>query len=250
MDKQVIRDIRHYELKPDDYSEKFDGVLGNVYKSSHELRCIGQRIARKLNELEFVTGDFDHVYIYLTSSLDNELISERIFEYDKHVRCFDFGQNRNDFNNLTDNDREKRINEITFKVLRWKFERDQSHKALIDKVEMLIERDGREMIINYKVKETKEYKLNIGFQIAPIDNKSKIVIDYLLKKDNRKLRSTVDLNHYEDIYYSVDKVSIDEHQITLHPKKTMKAEFVTEKYLPPLTIDIKELETVNERERQ
>jgi hypothetical protein len=115
---------------------------------------------------------------------------------------------------------------------------------------MLIERDGREMIINYKVKETKEYKLNIGFQIAPIDNKSKIVIDYLLKKDNRKLRSTVDLNHYEDIYYLVDKVSIDEHQITLHPKKTMKAEFVTEKYLPPLTIDIKELETVNERESQ
>jgi hypothetical protein len=244
MEKRVIRDIRHYELKPDDYSDKFDGILGNVYKSSFELRCIGQRIARKLNELKFISGDFDHLYIYLTSSLDNGVIMEREFEYDKQVKCFDFGQNRNEFNNMTDNDREKRINEITFKILRWKFEQDENDKTLIDTVEKLIERDGREILINYKDKDTKDYKLNIGFQIAPIDNKSKIVIDYLPKKDNRKLRATVDINHYEDIYYLVDKISNDGNQIILHPKKTMKAEFVTEKYSTPLTIDIKELKTI------
>jgi hypothetical protein len=59
------------------------------------------------------------------------------------------------------------------------------------------------------------------------------VIDYLPKKDNRKLRATVDINHYEDIYYLVDKISNDGNQIILHPKKTMKAEFVTEKYSTP-----------------
>jgi hypothetical protein len=75
---------------------------------------------------------------------------------------------------MTDNDREKRINEITFKILRWKFEQDENDKTLIDTVEKLIERDGREILINYKDKDTKDYKLNIGFQIAPIDNKSKL----------------------------------------------------------------------------
>jgi len=244
MEKRVIRDIRHYELKPYDYSDKFDGILGNVYKSSFDLRWIGQRIARKLNELEFITGDFDHIYIFLTSSLDNEVIAERDFKYDKQVRCFDFGQNRIDFNNMTDNDREKRITEITFKVLRWKFGHDQNDKALIDTVENLIKRDGREIIINFKDKETKDYKLNIGFQIAPIDNMSNIVIDYLSKKDNRKLRTTIDLNHYEDIYYLVDKISTDGHQITLQPKKTLRAEVVTEKYSTPLTIDLKALEPI------
>lgn len=205
---------------------------------------IGQRISRKLNELEFISGDFDHLYIYLTSSLDNGVIVEREFEYDKRARCFDFGQNQNEFNSLTDNDREKRINEITFKVLRWKFGQAENNKSLIDTVEKLVERDGKGIIINYRNKETKDYKLNIGFQIAPIDNRSKIVIDYLPKKDNRKLRATVDLNHYEDIYYLVDKISNDGHQITLQPKKTMRAEFVTEKYLTPLTINIKELEPI------
>jgi hypothetical protein len=244
MGNQVIRDIRHYELKPNDYVGDYDGILGNVYKSSFEIKCIGQRISRKLNELKFITDDFDHLYIYLNNNLDNGVIVEREFEYDKRARCFDFGQNRNEFNNMTDNDREKKINEMTFKVLNCKFGQDTNNKALIDLVEKLIEKEGRAIIINYKDKETKDYKLNIGFQISPTDNKSKIVIDYLVKKDDRKLRATVDLNHYEDIYYLVDKISNDGQQITLQPKKTKRTEFATEKYSTPLTIDIKTLQRI------
>lgn len=244
MDNRVIKDIRHYELKPNEYVGDYDGILGNVYKSSFEIKCIGQRIARKLNELEFITSDFDHLYIYLTSKLDNGVIVEREFEYEKRVKCFDFGQNRDEFNKMTDNDREKRINEMTFRVLNWKFGQDRNNKALIDLVEKLIEKEGRAIVINYKDKETKDYKLNVGFQIAPTDKKSKIVIDYLPKKDHRKLRTTVDLNHYEDIYYLVDKISNDGQQIILRPKKTMRAEFATEKYSTPLTINIKELQPI------
>ncbi len=244
MDNRIVRDIRHYELRPDDYTGDFDGILGNVYKSSFEIKCIGQRIARKLNELKFTTGDFDHLYIYLTSKLDNGVIAERDFEYDKQVKCFDFGQNRNEFNTMNDSDREKRINEITFKVLKWKFKQDKNDEALLDSVETLIEKEGRAIVINYKDKETKDYKLNIGFQIAPTDNKSKIVIDYLPKNENRKLRTTLDLNHYEDIYYLVDKISNDGQQIILQPKKTMRTEFVTEKYSTPLTINIKDLKPI------
>ena len=245
MDNRVIRDIRHYEVKPSEYIGDFDGTLGNVYKSSFEIWCIGQRIARKLNEVKLLTGDFDHLYIYLTNKLDNGIIVERDFEYDKRMKCFDFGQNRDEFNNMTDIDREKRISEITFKTLKWKFGQDKNHQQLIDTVEKLIEKEGRSIVINYKDKETKDYKLNIGFQIAPTDNKSKIVIDYLPKKDNRKLRATVDLNHYEDIYYLVDKISNDGNQITFQPKKSMRAEFATEKYTTPLTINIKELELID-----
>lgn len=245
MNNRVIRDIRYYELKPNDYVGDYDGILGNVYKSSFEIMCIGQRIARKLNELKFITANFDHLYIYLTSKLDNGVIIEREFEYDKQVRCFDFGQNRDEFNNMTGNDQEKKINEITFKVLNWKFGQDRNNKVAIETAEKLIEREGRKIVINYKDKETKDYKLSIGFQIAPTDNKSKIVIDYLPKKENRKLRATVDLNHYEDIYYLVDKISNDGQQIILQPKKTKRTEFVTEKYPTPLTISIRELELID-----
>jgi hypothetical protein len=244
MDNLIIRDIRHYELRPDNYTGDFDGILGNVYKSSFEIKCIGQRIARKLNELKFTTGDFDHLYIYLANKLDDGIIIERDFEYDKRVKCFDYGQSRNEFNSMTDSEREARINEMTFKVLQWKFGQNKNDKVLLDSVETLIEKEGRAVVINYKDKETKDYKLNIGFQIAPTDIKSKIVVDYLPKNENRKLRATIDLNHYEDIYYLVDKISKDGQQIVLQPKKTKRTEFVTEKYSIPLTIDIKELKPV------
>ena len=244
MEKRVIRDIRHYELRPDEYTGKFDGILGNVYKGSFEIKCIGQRISRKLNELKFITGDFDHLYIYLNDKLDNGTIIERDFEYDKQMKCFDFGQNVNEFNSLTDNEREKRINEMTFKVLKYKFGQNNNDKELIDSVEKLIEEEGKKIIINYKDKETKDYKLNVGFQIAPTDSKSKIVVDYLSKKSNKQLTTTIDLHHYEDIYILVDKVTVDGHRIIFLPKKTLKTEFVTEKYSTPLTVDINKLELI------
>jgi hypothetical protein len=98
------------------------------------------------------------------------------------------------------------------------------------------------MVINYKDKETKDYKLNVGFQIVPIDNKSKLVVDYLTKKTDKQLRTTIDLNHYEDIYYLVDKILVDEQHISFQPKKTLKSELVTEKYSTPLKVDINKLE--------
>ena len=245
MEKRVIRDIRHYEQRPDNYTGKFDGTFGNVYKGSFEVQCIGQRIARKLNELEFITGDFDHLYIYLTNKLENGAIVERDFEYDKQMKCFDFGQDTNEFNSLTDNEREKRISEITFKVLKWKFGQNTRDRELIDSVENLIEKVGRELVVNYKEKETKDYKLNIGFQIAPIDNRSKIVIDCLTKKSNKQLTTTIDLHHYEDIYFLIDKITVNDQQIIFQPKKTMKAEFVTKNYSTPLTVDISKLELVD-----
>lgn len=244
MEKRVIRDIRHYELKPDDYPGQFDGILGNVYKGSFEIKCIGQRIARKLNELNFITGDFDHLYIYLTNKLNNGEIAERDFEYDKQVKCFDFGQNVDEFNKLTDSAREKRINEMTFKVLEWKFGQNNNDRELIDSVKKLIENEGKKIVINYKGKETKDYRLNVGFQIAPIDSKSKIVVACIIKKSNKQLTTTFDLHHYEDIYFLVDKIAVDGHRIIFQPRKTLKAELVTEKYSTPLTIDFNKLELI------
>lgn len=245
MEKRVIRDIRHYEQKPGNYTGKFDGILGNVYKGSFEIKCIGQRIARKLNELKFISGDFDHLYIDLTNKLDRDVIIERDYEQDKQIKYFDFGQGVEDFNDLTNKGREDRITEITFKVLKWKFGQNENDKVLIESVEKLIQNDGRKILINYKDKETKDYKLNIGFQIAPTDNKSKIVIDYLVKKDNKRLRGDFDLKHYEEIYYLVDKISSDGQRIRLQPKKSMRAGIATAGYKTPVTIDIKDLKTID-----
>jgi hypothetical protein len=37
-------------------------VIGNVYQITNGTNSIGQRIARKLNKCEFISGEFDHLY--------------------------------------------------------------------------------------------------------------------------------------------------------------------------------------------
>ena len=117
MDSRTIKDIRYYELQPENYQGKHDGILGNVYQSSPDTKYIGQRIARKLNELGFIAGEFDHIYINLSSYLkDGEIIENDKF-LDKQIRHFDFGIKPNDFNNLTDYEKDVMIKNVTFQVL-------------------------------------------------------------------------------------------------------------------------------------
>ncbi|OUD27520.1 hypothetical protein, partial [Flavobacterium sp. FPG59] len=67
---RIIKDIRYYEEKPKDFVGDFNGIIGNVYKTTEDTNSIGQRIARKLNELELVCGEFDHIYIIFTKNIE------------------------------------------------------------------------------------------------------------------------------------------------------------------------------------
>jgi hypothetical protein len=55
---RIIKDIRYYEIKPKDFTGDFN-VIGNVYQITNDTNSIGQRIARKLNKSEFISGEFD-----------------------------------------------------------------------------------------------------------------------------------------------------------------------------------------------
>jgi hypothetical protein len=61
--RQNYKDIRYYEIKPKDFTGDFNGIIGNVYQITNGTNSIGQRIARKLNKCEFISGEFDHIYI-------------------------------------------------------------------------------------------------------------------------------------------------------------------------------------------
>ena len=66
---RIIKDIRYTEVKPKDFTGDFNGIIGNVYHITEETDSIGQRIARKLNEWEFISGEFDHIYINFSENL-------------------------------------------------------------------------------------------------------------------------------------------------------------------------------------
>ena len=242
MDSRTIKDIRYYELKPDDYQGKFDGILGNIYQNSLDSKYIGQRIARKLNEFGFISGEFDHIYLNLSPRLkDGEIIESDVF-LDKQIRHFNWGIKPHDFNNLTDEEKDFKIKSLTFQVLHLIYKNDDLKIQTINDVKDLIDKYGKRLIIKYKTKETSNYRIDLSFQIRPDNDKSKLIIEYTNKKDNYILQGTLDILDYEDLYSLIDNVTLKEDLVIFQPKKSYHAELVAKRYSNPLNgIEIKKM---------
>jgi hypothetical protein len=234
MDSRTIKDIRYYELKPDDYQGKFDGIPGNIYKNTPDSKFIGQRIARKLNELGFISGEFDHLYLNLSPQLkDEEIIESNVFLH-KQIRHFNCGIKPHDFNNLTDEEKDLKIKNLTFQVLHLIYKNDNFKLQTINDVKDKIDKYGKRLIIKYKTKETSNYRIVLSFQIRPENDNSKLIIEYTNKKNNCILQGTLDILDYEDLYSLVDKVILKEDLVLFQAKKNYHAELVAKRYSSPL----------------
>lgn len=243
MANRILRDIRFYESNSINVEGHYPGELGNSFNQTSNTKYIGQRIARKLNELKFISGEFDHIFINLTTVLDKNkiLISKRFI--DKRIQYIDYGVEPNEFNSLNDIEKDLFTTEIVFKSLMKLYETDNQNLVFIKDVKLLIDIFKDQIIIAYKTKETKDYKIEIGYKIKPDkkSNFSKMTIDYVDKKENIKFIDFIDLYYYEDIYSLVETITLSKGQIILSPKKSFKAEFTMKQYKTPLRIEIKEM---------
>ena len=242
MDNRIIKDIRYLETKPENYHGKFDGILGNIYQNTPDTKYIGQRIARKLNEFGFISGEFDHIYINLSSKLNDNEIKESSVFLDKRIKYFDYGFTISVFNNLTELEKDTKIKEITFKVLNWIYKKDDLKTQLISDVKNLMDKYNRNLTIKYKTKETNHYRIDLNFQIRPNNDTSKLITDLTNKKKNNTQQAILDILDYEDLYSLIDKITLKDGLVVFQPKKSYHAELVAGKYKkPPLKIDFKNI---------
>ena len=123
--ERIIKDIRFYEIKPKDFIGDFDGSIGNVYHITEDTNSIGQRIARKLNEYKFISGEFDHIYINFTENIKlGKLIESEKF-LDKRIKYVDYGIEPKSFNSLKKKKKNQLVKDITFKSLILLYEKDE-----------------------------------------------------------------------------------------------------------------------------
>jgi hypothetical protein len=221
--ERIIKDIRYCEIKPKDFTGDFNGIIGNVYHVTEDTNSIGQRIARKLNELKFISGEFDHIYINFTENLKfgNLVESEKIL--DKRIKYVDYG--------------------IKPKSLTLLYEKDKEKIEKIIEVDNLLNKFETEIEIAYKTKETNSYKIEIGYIINPKKTLSKIVVKYFDKKTETHYVTTKDLSFYEDLFYLVDRIEVKNGKLIFTHKKTSLGEIATAKYERPIEIEITEMES-------
>jgi len=241
MADRILKDIRFYESENQNVEgQSMPNQLGRLFIPTKDTNYIGQRIARKLNELKFSYGDPDHIYINLTTFLkeDEILVSNR--NLDKRIKYLDFGINSKVLNSLSDIEKDNFIKSTTFKALR--HISNDSNLELINQTEKQIAKFDTEIKIHFKSKETSSFKVDIYYQIEAVNGGTKAIIEYKDKKNNFCSLTNYKLQFYEDIYALIDTISLTENTIILKPKKSFKADIHNERYITPINLKLADFE--------
>lgn len=240
MAERIIKDIRFYESDNQNVTGKsMPQDLGTLFIPTKDTNHIGQRIARKLNELKFNYGEFDHIYINLSAFLEeNEIvISNR--DIDSRIKYIDFGINIKKFNSLLDIEKDDCIKSLTFKVL--KEISSGLNLEIVHKTEKLISEFDTEIKIHFKTKETSAYRIDIYYQIESLINGTKAILEYKDKTNNLCFSVHCKLQFYEDICSLIDTISLTSGEIVLKPKKSYRADISNERYRTPITFKLSDL---------
>ena len=243
MADRIIKDIRYYESNvPNIDGNSMPHNLGELFKPTSDTNYIGQRIARKLNELKFCYSEFDHIYINLSTVLtENDLvISNR--NIDKRIKYIDFGLSTTNYNTLSDADKNQLLKTITFRILKHISLTDNLNLKLVNEVELLIARLDTEIQISYKSKETSNYKIDINYQINPINSTTRAIVTYLDKKKKSSCQGFIPIQFYDDIYSLVDTITLKGDDLIFNPKKSFTADIHNERYKTPIVLKISELD--------
>ncbi|MCA8959632.1 MAG: hypothetical protein KDC38_03930 [Planctomycetes bacterium] len=244
--EKLILDIRYYESEVENVSgESTPDDLGKVYSFPHSTGPIGARIARKLRELGFSVGDFDHLYFNFTPLLPHGQcrLSSRIV--DRRVRYIDFGADPRRINRLGAVKKEAFVIASTFAALRSIVAKKKRQLTRIDEVERLIHEHGSETEIMHKVKETKRYSVITSYQICPKGRQSIGFVTLVDKESGQSFKGKfARLQHYEDVFFLVGAISVSDGWITLKPRRSVKADVYTGRYRVPIEIAIDDLDAV------
>ena len=235
--ERILKDIRLYESETENISgQSLPSELGVILKPTENSNFIAKRIARKLNELKYSFGEQDHIYINFTTFLNENEIRISSRDIDKRVRYVDFGISREQFNSLKDKIKDEFVERKILEIL--KFISNKYSQKFIEQTKLELSEYGRELKILFKTKETKSYRIDIYYQVAPFNKFSKAIIEYFDKKNEITYTKDFELKLYEDIYSLIDTIGVKNKRITLKPKKSFSAELVTKGYKTPIEIEL------------
>ncbi len=237
MADRILKDIRIYESNVNNVTgNSHPSDLGNIFKSTENTNFIAKRIARKLNELKYSLGEPDHIYINLSTFLNENTIEVSNRETEKWMKYIDFGVSPEYFNSLKNEEKDDFIEKTILKI--FQFISNEQNLKLVTQTATELSKFGRKIKIHYKTKETKSYRIDIYYQIAPLNKISNAIIEYHNKKNNTSKIKTFELRLYDDIYSLIGNVVVKGNKITLKPKKSYSAELVTKNYETPIEFDL------------
>lgn len=206
----IIKDIRIYRSTT-------ENITGNSFPYSFgnkKLNCILHRITMKLREKGFTLGDFDHLYINITTCAVEEKISPAKRDRDKYhpfYRYYDVEVGQDFFDLLETPQCIKPVVEIVEQVLQKYFVTTDFSAEYIHTCVSEAAVQGEKMIMKFKEKRTSKNKAVIYLRYLdnahyyPLLRVFDLEDNLLLEKD---LPETDHLDAYGEIQLSMKKVTV------------------------------------------
>lgn len=244
MQPKLILDIRYFESDVENVAgNSLPSNVGRIYQFPQSIHALGARIARKLREEGFATGSFDHFYIAFTPLLPDGQVQFSVRKVEPWLKYIDYGVVPSRLNGLSDVEKELFVESATFNALGQFASGDSQQSTIVRTVEEQIRLLGSELEITHKTKDTKSYAVTVTYQIQPKHGRSVGLIRYLDKKSGKIAKGQlVELEHYEDIFFLVDTISVSQGIISLKPRASFKASMYTKDYKVPIEIPVSALQ--------
>jgi hypothetical protein len=234
---KLIADIRYYENPGrTEYGNVRHDSLGTLYPIPfRSFVAIGQRFACKLRELKFSLCGFDHVYLIHTPALPPGVVEPSTLNLDARIRYVDVGLSQDKWKSLDDDSKHDHIVDLTSAALR-AFTGDAN--TLTDvAADLKLYRSQIEVIA--KSKETASYRVDVSFQIRPLQEQSIAFVSYFDKRTGQCGRANLTkLLSADDVYPLCGSIAVRDNTITITPRSSSRAAMITKKYNVPLSVAV------------
>ena len=202
--------------------ENIDGNSHPSTFSNWELHIISHRIAMKLREYDFILGDFNHLYINLTTCCaENEIAPAKRSKDKIHkwYRYYDVGISQELFDMLETPQSIQTVIDIVERVLQKYFTAPQFDAEFIHSCVSEAVTQGEKMLMKFKEKKAAKNKAVIYLRL--LDNGRYFpLLRVFDKEDNLIFEKDLPETHELDAY---GEIRLSEKKITINPRKNYYA---------------------------
>ena len=232
-----LRDIRYFEsadcLRLD---SPMPGYAGKLFELPKEAVALGQRIGRKCEELGISIGNADHLYVCFTPSIEEGSLQHTGYALERWHKFVMVGL-ANSYNRLPPDDQLSKVIDATFGAIETlAVSRAEALAALRQEIVS----KGSALRVTLRTKQTKKYRVSVEQDVPVHPTPSRVIARIEELGTLRVLEVQVaEVRFHDDAPGLVDRLSIVDDMLTIHPRKSFRASLVGRDYELPLKVDLR-----------
>lgn len=232
-----LRDIRYFEsvgaLQPGASMPSYASELFDLPK---EAIALGQRIGRKCEEIGVSIGSADHLYICFTPSLPEGTLNPTDYAMEPWHRFILCGLGR-DFNERGLEERLQIVCGATFDSIAALAEGGADE---LDWLQRDVIAKGDALRVTLRTKETKKYRVTVEQTVPVHPSPSSVFVRVEEIATSQVVEVQVaEVPFHDDAPSLVDRLTIVDEVLMIHPRKSFRAELITQDYELPLQVNLR-----------